>query len=319
LDETLFDSDYPGHYFRRLRLVALTVPCVTGPYTGLNATLTQGTAVVRLQPPDSTYQPWSFVSPPAGQAVASSPVAAAGTNTIVTSHGQNDAGLFDANLRDERWLPFEGRGAVSNWSLTLDPRDNNFDFSTITDVILHIRYTARGGGDAETVRKQIRSQIEMSRSILVSARNSFGNAYFTFFNPPVTTATTQTLTLPMPSVLFPYSNLGSGAAIASIDFHVVLSVPAAGDTIATTFGLTNSANPLPLSLSPSTLKAADGSNVAALTGSAAVASLPSPQSFDLTVPSTAVPATLAITVNGITRLDPSKIDDILLVIHYSIA
>ena len=27
LDETLFDFDHPGHYFRRLRSVALTIPC----------------------------------------------------------------------------------------------------------------------------------------------------------------------------------------------------------------------------------------------------------------------------------------------------
>ncbi len=42
LDETLFDSDYPGHYFRRLRSVALTIPCVTGPYTGVNANADPG-------------------------------------------------------------------------------------------------------------------------------------------------------------------------------------------------------------------------------------------------------------------------------------
>jgi hypothetical protein len=29
--------------------------------------------------------------------------------SIATSHGQNDAGLFELNLRDERFLPFEGR------------------------------------------------------------------------------------------------------------------------------------------------------------------------------------------------------------------
>jgi len=52
----------------------------------------------------------------------------------------SDSGLFEVNLRDERWLPFEGQGAVSAWSLTLDPRDNNFDLSSVTDVVLHIRY-----------------------------------------------------------------------------------------------------------------------------------------------------------------------------------
>ena len=39
LPEVLFDMDYPGHYMRRIKSVALTVPCVVGPYTSLNCTL----------------------------------------------------------------------------------------------------------------------------------------------------------------------------------------------------------------------------------------------------------------------------------------
>lgn len=319
LDETLFDSDYPGHYFRRLRAVALTIPCVTGPYTGVNATLSQGPAMVRVQAPGTGYQPWNFTTPPTGQPVVSSPVAAAGTSSIVTSSGQNDAGLFEVNFRDDRWLPFEGRGAVSTWNLTLDPRDNKFDFSTITDVVLHIRYTARGGGDANVVRAAIKSQIETSRSIAVSTRSTFGNAYYTFFNPPVTAATDQTLTLPLTNILFPYSNLGSGVKISSFAFHVPLSVSAAGNTIAAAFGVTDVASPAALSLAPSSLTLGDGSPVAALTGSAPLTTpLSAPQSFDLTVPSASVPAALATTVAGVTRLDPSKIEDILLIVNYSI-
>jgi hypothetical protein len=324
LDETLFDSDYPGHYFRRLRAVALTIPCVTGPYTGINATLSQGSAIVRVQAPAAGYQPWNFVTPPTGQSVVGSPLAATGTSTIVTSNGQNDAGLFEVNLRDERWLPFEGRGAVSTWNLTLDQRDNNFDFSTITDVVLHIRYTARGGGDANAVRAGIKSQIETDRSIVVSARSTFGNAYYTFFNPAVAAATEQTLTLPLTNILFTYSNLGSGVKISSVAFHVPLSVPAGTNKIAAAFDVTNVTSPAALSLAPSSLTRGDGTPVAALTGTAPPGIAPfttplsAPQSFDLTVPSASVPAALATTVGGVTRLDPSKVEDILLIINYSI-
>ena len=128
------------------RSVAVTVPCVTGPYTGVNATLTLNSAMVRTQAAGQNYKPQR----PDGELLAgvtASPGGAAGTETIVTSTGQQDAGLFEVNLRDERWLPFEGQGAISTWTLTLDPRDNNFDFTTITDVILHVRYTARDGGN----------------------------------------------------------------------------------------------------------------------------------------------------------------------------
>src|SRR5437762_8109664 len=40
LPEEAFDLDSPDHYFRRIKSVALTLPCVTGPYTSVNCTLT---------------------------------------------------------------------------------------------------------------------------------------------------------------------------------------------------------------------------------------------------------------------------------------
>jgi hypothetical protein len=33
--------------------------------------------------------------------------------SIATSHAQNDSGMFELNFRDERYLPFEGAGAIS--------------------------------------------------------------------------------------------------------------------------------------------------------------------------------------------------------------
>ena len=55
--------------------------------------------------------------------------------------------MFETNLRDERFLPFEGAGAVSTWRLELPSDFRQFDYTTISDVILHMRYTARQGGD----------------------------------------------------------------------------------------------------------------------------------------------------------------------------
>jgi hypothetical protein len=69
----------------------------------------------------------------------------------VTSSAQSDGGLFETNLRDERYLPFENSGAISEWQLELPGNPSRsdpvqFDYETISDVILHIRYTAREGG-----------------------------------------------------------------------------------------------------------------------------------------------------------------------------
>src|SRR5262249_8282496 len=66
--------------------------------------------------------------------------------SIVTSSAQNDSGMFETNLRDERYLPFEGAGVISEWRVELPKDFRQFDYETISDVILHIRYTARDGG-----------------------------------------------------------------------------------------------------------------------------------------------------------------------------
>ena len=39
LPEEIFDLDYPGHYFRRIKSVSITLPCVAGPYTTISCTL----------------------------------------------------------------------------------------------------------------------------------------------------------------------------------------------------------------------------------------------------------------------------------------
>jgi hypothetical protein len=132
LPETLFDSDYPGHYMRRIKSVSITLPCVVGPYTSINCTLTLLTNKTRVKASlDDDSLETNF----------------AAMQSIATSHAQNDSGLFELNFRDERYLPFEGAGAVSRWRIDL-PRENNaFDFNTLTDVVLHLKYTAREGGD----------------------------------------------------------------------------------------------------------------------------------------------------------------------------
>lgn len=132
--ELLFNLDHPGHYFRRIKSVSLSIPCIAGTQTNVNASLSLTYAALRhsneLGSPLSTI---SLVQIPA--------------ETIATSSSQNDAGLFEVNFRDERYIPFEGRGAVSRWTLQLTDAVRQFDFSTIADVVLHMKYTAREGGD----------------------------------------------------------------------------------------------------------------------------------------------------------------------------
>jgi len=146
LPEALFDLDGPGHYFRRIKTVAVTIPCVTGPYASLNCTLTLVKSSIRKTQNlrDGAYTREGAEDDRFDDYFGSA-------QAIVTSSGHNCSGLFETSLRDERYLPFENSGAISEWQLQLpanpakgEPRQ--FDYDTISDVILHIRYTAREGG-----------------------------------------------------------------------------------------------------------------------------------------------------------------------------
>ncbi|MGH7844024.1 MAG: insecticidal toxin protein [Candidatus Binatia bacterium] len=146
LPEEIFDMDGPGHYFRRIKSVAVSIPCVAGPYTSVNCTLTLLKSAIRKSPllRDGGYGRENAEDDRFSDYYGS-------LQAIVTSSGQNDSGLFETNLGDERYLPFEGSGVVSEWRLQLpaDPSKDEprqFDYDTIADVIVHIRYTAREGG-----------------------------------------------------------------------------------------------------------------------------------------------------------------------------
>jgi hypothetical protein len=138
--EVLFDLDYPGHYVRRLKSVSLSIPCVVGPYASVSATLQLTKSKTRTDPTGDKY---NLLDPDSDTRFTST---AAAVTAIVTSNAQQDSGMFEPNLRDERYLPFEGAGAISSWRLELPKDFHAFDYDTIADVILHIRYTARDGG-----------------------------------------------------------------------------------------------------------------------------------------------------------------------------
>ena len=79
-------------------------------------------------------------------------------SAIAVSSGQNDAGVFELNFKDERYLPFEGAGAVSKWEIELPSRIRQFDYGSITDVVVHIRYTSVDGG--QTLKDEVEDYVE---------------------------------------------------------------------------------------------------------------------------------------------------------------
>ena len=143
--EKLFDDDFPGQYLRRIATLSVSVPAALGPYQNIKATLTQLSNQVVLQP---NLDAVAFLLA-GGEGDFSPDVLRSNwwpNQQIALSTGVNDAGVFELNFSDPRYLPFENTGAVSSWRLSLPQQTNRFDFEAITDVIFTLRYTAYDGG-----------------------------------------------------------------------------------------------------------------------------------------------------------------------------
>lgn len=153
IPEWMFDMDYPGHYMRRIKNMSLSIPCVVGPYTGVHSRLTLLSARTRIKPTLNKNADDSCVDGDINNGYPALPDDSRwvhqfiSSEAIATSSGQNDSGMFELNFNDDRYLPFEYAGAISCWRVEL-PRENNyFDMDSLGDVIMHLNYTAREGGE----------------------------------------------------------------------------------------------------------------------------------------------------------------------------
>lgn len=215
IPEWLYDLHCPGHYMRRIKNVALSIPSVVGPYTSVNCTLSLLKSSLRKS------------------SIAGDDYARQGSEddrfvdyigamqSIVTSTAQSDSGMFETNLRDERFLPFEGAGAESTWKLDL-PNPNDylaFDYATISDVILHIRYTARQGVAPEKVKAALadlfRQANQAGLALLFSLRHDFPTEWSAFVNSQTTADFTATIR----KSYFPYFTQGKTIKNIELAFY----------------------------------------------------------------------------------------------------
>lgn len=184
LPEALFDLDCPGHSFRRIKSVAVSIPCITGPYASVNCSVTLGESSVRRNN-TSNYE----------SATADFDTSPAAVKSVVTSSSQGDSGMFETNLRDERYLPFEGAGAISTWSLELLGEPRSFDYDTISDVVLTIRYTARSEGNKQEAKKAAVKWLKAHSARVFSMRHEFGSEWAAFKRPIDPAAAVKTASL----------------------------------------------------------------------------------------------------------------------------
>lgn len=181
--EWLFDMDSPGQYMRRIKSVALSIPCIVGPYTGVHGKLSLLRSSIRTS---SLAEP-QYERSTDGDDIRFRDYTGA-IQSIVTTNAQNDSGLFETNLRDDRYLPFEGAGVISRWRLELPNDVPQFDFESISDVIFHIRYTAREAGnlrpDASAYLKTEILAGDDGLQQLFTLNHDFGIAWQQFINAP---------------------------------------------------------------------------------------------------------------------------------------
>jgi Tc toxin complex TcA C-terminal TcB-binding domain len=141
IPEWMYDMDSPGLFMRRIKTVAVSVPCIAGAYTSIHCKLSLLSSSIRI----SSLKGDNYARDTVNDDIRFRDFNGA-IQSIVTSTAQNDSGLFETNLKDERYLPFEGAGAISNWRIELPNDIPAFDPESVTDVILHIKYTAREAG-----------------------------------------------------------------------------------------------------------------------------------------------------------------------------
>jgi hypothetical protein len=143
IPETLFDLDFAGQTFRRIRGVQMEIHCNASVGMGVNAKLSMTSNRIRVKPIAASYSDSEDYLP-----------SRIGITTIATSQAEAYAGVFNFDFRDERYLPFEGAGVDSSWRLELPKEFRQFEYESISDVVLRISYTARNGA-AENVKQNI--------------------------------------------------------------------------------------------------------------------------------------------------------------------
>ena len=210
IPEWLYDLDCPGHYMRRIKSVAISIPSVVGPYTSVNCTLSLLKSSLRKSPAGDVYARQGSEDDRFVDYIGA-------VQSIVTSSGQNDSGMFETNLRDERFLPFEGAGAESTWKLGLPKDYPAFDYATISDVILQVRYTARQGVEPSKVKAALDDLLQQANqsnlALLFSLRHDFPTEWSAFVSG------TGDFTAMIRKDYFPYFTQGKQITITGLELY----------------------------------------------------------------------------------------------------
>ncbi|MFK8103119.1 MAG: neuraminidase-like domain-containing protein [Saprospiraceae bacterium] len=231
LNEKLFDYDFPGHYVRKIKTISLSIPAIIGPYQNIHATLTQLNSQIILTAGEAGLNATNYLlggedaKAPAGDIMRSNWWV---NQQIALSTGVNDSGMFQLDFNDPRFLPFEGTGAVSSWKLSMPFFSNRINFAAISDVIIHLKYTARDGGESFRQSVMNLSALQPYSSIAyLSMSQMYASQWFRFLND-ASVNDKQTLDFVIQNFVPP--NITAGK-LTGFYFKLDASVTAAGSYI----------------------------------------------------------------------------------------
>ncbi len=212
IGEAVFDYEFPGHYRRQIKTISLVIDAGEG--VTIKAVLTQLTNRTVMHPDSKAV---GFLLNAKGEAPVSLRSNWKPHQQVALSHfrgfARND-GMFELRFDSDRYLPFEGTGAVSRWRLELAGKPGSYDPQNIRDITVELSYTAIQGGEAfaAAVRGLLKPYDALRHFDL---RSMFPEQWQAFLE-----SSDDTLTLPLSQAMFP--NIAS-SRIRSVLAHYVLN------------------------------------------------------------------------------------------------
>lgn len=181
LSEALFDFDFPSHYCRRIKTMEVSLLPLNeeGVFEEVHAVITQTNNKILRQPTKEGLQYMLTNTGNPGDAVWEDWRA---NQTVSLSKRARDDGAFLEYFGDgEKLQRFEGTGAVSRWQYQLPKATNQFDFSTIEDVKLTLRYSALNGGQVyQTEVKKALSGQKYAAALMLNMQATYEDDWKAF-------------------------------------------------------------------------------------------------------------------------------------------
>jgi hypothetical protein len=208
-----FDMAFPGSYQSRIKSVSVSVQGLVPP-TGISGALTNGGI--------STYRLPSDIATDS----VFSKIRLQNSETLVLSdYSPSVDGVIDSTDSDMPGI-FEGAGVASSWNLSLPLELNDFDFSTLTDVVVTILFEARFDAQlVPTVLADLASRPGFyARERMIPIGWVFPDLFFAF-------QASGNLTMPLAATDFPFNQTAPVITAIALLVASASASPASGITV----------------------------------------------------------------------------------------